>query len=68
MANEAKRDFPELDFAESTMVGDAISDLKFGYKAGMQTVYLLTDGDAPEETKDYTDKFYTDLKTFAETL
>ena len=68
MAKEAKRDFPELDFAESTMVGDSISDLQFGYKAGMQTVYLLTDGDAPEETKDYTDKFYKDLKTFAETL
>ena len=68
MAKEAKQDFPEVDFAESTMVGDSISDLQFGYKAGMQTVYLLTDGDAPVETKDYTDKFYSDLKTFAETL
>lgn len=67
MAKDAKRDFSEVDFAESTMVGDSLSDLQFGYKAGMQTVFLLTDGES-EQAKDYTDKFYNDLKSFADTL
>jgi D-glycero-D-manno-heptose 1,7-bisphosphate phosphatase len=44
MAWQAKRDFPEIDFARSVMVGDSISDLQFGRRAGMATVFI-----APEE-------------------
>jgi histidinol-phosphate phosphatase family protein len=39
MAQRAKRDFPEIDFAHSIMVGDSLSDMEFGRNAGMITVY-----------------------------
>jgi D-glycero-D-manno-heptose 1,7-bisphosphate phosphatase len=40
MALQAKSDFPEIVFKKSIMVGDSLSDLQFGRKAGMTTVFL----------------------------
>jgi|SRR5690554_341975 len=40
MALEAKKDFPEIDFKHSVMVGDTSSDLKFGMNLGMKTVLI----------------------------
>ncbi|MCD6068757.1 MAG: hypothetical protein K0S33_3583 [Bacteroidetes bacterium] len=40
MALKAKRDFPEIDFSRSVMVGDSGSDIEFGKAAGMHTVFI----------------------------
>lgn len=40
MALEAKKDFPDIDFSKSIVVGDSMSDMEFGRKAGMKTVYI----------------------------
>ncbi len=40
MAQEAKNDFPEIDFSKSIIVGDSLSDMQFGKSAGMQTVFI----------------------------
>jgi histidinol-phosphate phosphatase family protein len=40
MALQAQKDFPEIDFSKSIIVGDSISDMEFGRKAGMKTVYV----------------------------
>lgn len=40
MAVEAKKDFPEIDFTSSLMVGDQPSDILFGRKLGMKTVWI----------------------------
>lgn len=40
MAMQAKKDFPEIDFSKSIMVGDTKSDMQFGKNAGMFTVFL----------------------------
>lgn len=40
MALQAKEDFPEIDFAKSIMVGDSMSDMEFGRRAGMKTVFI----------------------------
>lgn len=40
MAEQAKSDFPEIDFSKSLMVGDSISDVEMGKNAGMKTVYI----------------------------
>jgi histidinol-phosphate phosphatase family protein len=40
MALAAKNDFPDIDFAKSIMIGDSISDMEFGKKAGMQTIFF----------------------------
>lgn len=43
MALLAKRDFPSIRFKQSVMVGDSISDMKFGKKLGMRTVFISSD-------------------------
>ena len=40
MGLKAKQEFPDIDFSKSIMVGDSISDMEFGKKLGMETVYI----------------------------
>ncbi|MDP1803522.1 MAG: HAD family hydrolase [Bacteroidota bacterium] len=40
MALQAKKDFPEIDFSKSIIVGDSLSDMEFGKKAGMRTIFI----------------------------
>jgi D-glycero-D-manno-heptose 1,7-bisphosphate phosphatase len=37
---QAKADFPEIDAAESVMIGDSLSDIEFGRRLGMRTAFL----------------------------
>ena len=40
MALQAKKEFPDIDFSKSVMVGDSSSDMLFGQNAGMKTVFI----------------------------
>ena len=40
MGLKAKQEFPDIDFSKSIMVGDSISDMEFGRKLGVKTVYI----------------------------
>ena len=40
MANQAKADFPNIDFEHSIMVGDSLSDMAFGKALNMKTVFI----------------------------
>ena len=40
MALAAKKDFPEIEFEKSVMVGDSQSDIQFGKNVKMKTVYI----------------------------
>ncbi len=40
MALQAQKDFPEIDFAKSIMVGDMPSDIAFGQNLGMITFWI----------------------------
>jgi histidinol-phosphate phosphatase family protein len=40
MGLQAKKDFPEIDFTRSVMVGDSMSDMEFGRTLGMKTVFI----------------------------
>jgi histidinol-phosphate phosphatase family protein len=40
MALKAKKDFPEVDFQKSVMVGDSVSDMEFGKRLGMYLVWV----------------------------
>lgn len=40
MALQAQKDFPEIDFSKSIIVGDSLSDMEFGRNAGMKTVFI----------------------------
>lgn len=40
MAQKAKKDFPEIDFARSIMAGDSASDMEFASGSGMKAVFI----------------------------
>lgn len=40
MAQQAKQEFPEVDFTKSILIGDSITDIQMGKRAGMKTVYI----------------------------
>ena len=42
MALQAKKDFPEINFSKSIMIGNNISDMHFGHNAGISCNILLT--------------------------
>jgi histidinol-phosphate phosphatase family protein len=42
MALQAKHDFPDIDFSKAIMVGNKLSDMRFGKNAGMFTVFVAT--------------------------
>ena len=42
MALQARQDFPDTDFSKSIMVGNKLSDMRFGRRAGMHTVFVAT--------------------------
>lgn len=43
MALQARKDFPEINFKKSVMLGDSISDIIFGKKLKMKTVFVSED-------------------------
>ena len=43
MALKAKKEFPDINFEKSIMVGDSLSDIEFGKNAGMVTVYITSE-------------------------
>ncbi|HVI46665.1 MAG TPA: HAD-IIIA family hydrolase [Chitinophaga sp.] len=42
MGLQAKTDFPEIDFSQSVMVGNTLSDMQFGKTLGMQTAFITS--------------------------
>ncbi len=44
----AKKEFPEIDFSKSIMVGDSDSDIEFGIHLGMKTVRIGGENKNPE--------------------
>jgi len=62
MALRAKKDFPEIEFEKSIMVGDSKEDIEFGKRLGMLTVFLGDDTDIKADFK------FNCLKDFADFL
>ena len=56
MAHQAKKDFPQIDFSKSIMIGNKLSDMQFGKSVGMCTIYVATTNPEvpfPHELIDY---------------
>lgn len=64
MALDAKRDFPDIDFSKSIMIGDTMSDMKFGKNAGMYTVLTVPDN-YNDESDELIDEIHNGLYGFA---
>jgi histidinol-phosphate phosphatase family protein len=65
MALQALKDFPDIDFSKSVMVGNNISDMQFGQQSGMKTVFLTTTQAALELPHPLINEQYESLEQFA---
>ncbi len=65
MGLKAKDDFPSINFAKSIMIGNNLSDMKFGKALGMKTVYVETTKPLTEDSE-FVDFKTASLVTFAE--
>lgn len=68
MAFQAKKDFDNIDFSKSIMVGNKLSDMQFGKNAGMYTVFVATTNPEVPHPHPLIDLRYTDLYHFATDL
>jgi histidinol-phosphate phosphatase family protein len=68
MALQARRDFPDIKFKRSIMVGDSMSDLKFGKMLGMKTVLIACDNSMAKKFPRLTDVWFISLRAFAHQL
>lgn len=68
MANQAREDYHEIDFRRSVMVGNSMSDMEFGKRLAMHTVFLTTKHDPLELPNDLVDEQYNSLLSWAKTL
>ncbi len=51
MALWAKRDYPDINFKKSIMVGDSASDLKFGLQLDMKTFMISSEQEAVDKSE-----------------
>ncbi len=68
MALQARKDFPQVDFRKSIMVGDSLCDLQFGRKAGMKTVFLSSAKEKRNEYEGLFDLTFANLYQFSQTI
>lgn len=64
MAVQAIRDFPEIDINKSIIIGNSLSDMKFGRYAGMYTVFVTTTNRSITLPHDDIDMIFKDLNSF----
>lgn len=68
MAELAKKDFPQINMQRSIMVGNKLSDMKFGRNAGMFTAYVATTNPEITEADPFVDIRFNNLLEFAEAV
>jgi histidinol-phosphate phosphatase family protein len=68
MAYEARKDFPNIDFSKSLIVGNNLSDMQFGRNVGMKTVFIKTTIPDIELPNPDIDLAFDSLKDFAKAL
>jgi len=68
MAFQARHDFADIDFKRSIMVGNAMSDMEFGKRTGMHTVFLTTKHEPYNLPHDFIDEQFASLHKWAKSL
>lgn len=64
----ARKDFPDIHFSRSVMVGDSLSDMRFGKRLGMRTVFISQDMKEIRSNACLIDQAFPDLCAFAKSL
>ncbi|MDD3875822.1 MAG: HAD-IIIA family hydrolase [Bacteroidales bacterium] len=68
MALTAKKKYPDIIFKKSVMVGDAISDMQFGKRLGMTTVFISNNLNEVRKNCKLIDYSFINLNAFASCL
>ncbi len=68
MGLQAKKDFPDINFQKSIMIGNTLSDMKFGRNLSMKTVFLPTTRPEVDTADPSIDFVYVSLLDFAKDL
>lgn len=68
MALRSKKDFPDIDFADSFYVGDSLTDVEFANKAGIPAILVGNKYNAETISRLNIHGHYKDLPTFAAEL
>ncbi len=68
MAFRVQKDYPEVDFAESIMIGNSKSDIEFGKKLGMYTVLVGDKYEKEHKIYNNVDAYYQNLHKFVSAL
>lgn len=61
MAKQVLSDFPKADFSQSWIIGDSISDMEFGKKAGLNTIFF---GQKKHEFIDFSMENWLEIQEF----
>lgn len=62
MGLQAKKDFPEIDFNRSLMIGNTMNDMIFGRKLGAYTFFITSNRPAPHLPDATVDAVFPSLK------
>ena len=68
MGLQARKGFPSIHFRKSVMAGDSLSDMLFGRRLGMKTVFLSDNRSDLRKGCKIIDFTFPDLLTFSKTL
>jgi len=68
MALQAQEDFPETDFRRSVMVGNSLSDMEFGKRLSMHTVFITTKSTVVEDSLHLVDEQYPSLAEWVKAI
>jgi D-glycero-D-manno-heptose 1,7-bisphosphate phosphatase len=68
MGYKAKAEFPDIDFGRSLMVGNTMSDMKFGKALGAKTIFIPSTKPMPELPDPLIDLVFQGLQALAKAL
>lgn len=68
MALQAQKDFPQIDFSKSIMVGNSISDMQFARNAGMYSVFIASTDPETEFPHELIDARFNNLLELANAI
>jgi D-glycero-D-manno-heptose 1,7-bisphosphate phosphatase len=68
MGLQAQEDFPAIDFKRSIMIGNSISDMEFGKRLNMHTIFLTTKHEPFSLPHDLIDEQFSSLHEWAQRL
>jgi D-glycero-D-manno-heptose 1,7-bisphosphate phosphatase len=68
MALQAKKDFPQIDFSKSIMVGNKLSDMQFARNAGIYSVFIASTNPETAFPHELIDARFDSLLAFANAI